>query len=86
MQTHSEFNTPTEEVLKRPPHTFVQARDPWRDVKTRVSQVETQVLCKILTQKQEKFFLSMGDVHAISLKWELTELFEEKELLKQNCL
>ena len=49
-----------EEVLKRPFHTFVPARGiPQRDVNTRENQVETQVLHKILIQKEKKFFLSM---------------------------
>ena len=46
-------------------------------------QVETRVLCKTRNQKEKKFFLNI-EIYAISLKCELTELFEEKELLKQN--
>ena len=43
-------------------------------------------LCKILIQKEKKFFLSLQENYASSLKCELTELLEEKELLKQNCV
>ena len=69
-----------ENVLKRPSHTFVPARgSPWRDVKTRESQDDTQVLCNILIQKSTENY-------EISLKCELSELFEGKELLKQKCL
>ena len=60
MRTHSEFITVTENVVKTPVRTFVPARrNPWRNVKTREIQVETQVLCKILIEKEKKFFLSM---------------------------
>ena len=45
VRTHSEFVPLTEKVLKRPSHIFVPARgNPQRDVKTRESQVEIQVV------------------------------------------
>ena len=45
------------------------------------------MLCESLIQKEREreFFLSVK-IFAISLKCELTELFEGKELLKRNCL
>ena len=54
VRAHSGLIILVEKVLKRPSHTFVPARrNPLRDVKTRESQVETRVLCKILIQEQE---------------------------------
>ena len=60
-------------------------RKPQRDVKTRENQVETGVLCKNLFQIEKKFYLSI-EIYASSFKCGPTELFEEKVLLKQNCL
>ena len=43
------------------------------------------MLCIILVQKGKRFFLSTK-INVNSLKNELTKLFEERELLKRNCL
>ena len=53
---HSEFITLIDKVLKHRFHTCVPSRgNPKRDVKTRESQVETRVLCKIVNQLEKKF-------------------------------
>ena len=59
VQHHSEFITLTERFLRHVHRTFVSVReDPWRRAHTRENQVEIQMSCRSLIQKEKGFFLS----------------------------
>ena len=63
VRTHSELISLIEKLLKRLFLTFVPPRgNPQRDVKTRENQVETQMLCETLIQKETEILSEHGDI------------------------
>ena len=59
MQTHSEFITLKEKVLRHVHHPYVpERRDPWRCAQTRENRVETQKLCGSPIQNVKEQILS----------------------------
>ena len=77
MRTHSEFNTLTENVLRRLLRTFVGEVSKQEKIKSRL-----KMLCESLIQKEKEFFQSV-EISATSLK---CDLLKENEWLNQNYL
>ena len=86
VQPHFVFITLVVKVPRQVHHTFLPVRrDPWRCVHTRENQIEIQISCRSLHQKEGGFFLSV-ETSAISLNYELIMLLREKKLLYQDSL
>ena len=75
MRTHSEFDTLTENVLRRLPRTFVGEVLKQEKIRSRL-----KMLCESLIQKENEFFQSV-EISATSLK---CNLLKENEWLNQN--
>ena len=85
MRHHSEFITLVESSETRSSHFRTGTDGPWHCAQTREHQVETNMLCGRLIEKEKEFPLNIKKIQK-ALKCELIKLLEEKKLLYQHYL